>query len=128
VKNLTIEATDITPAVDFNADTQVLRITGESYPENVAMFFNPVIVWLEEFLAADNDRSILMEIELTMFNSSTSKVLWDMVYALNEAAPEEASIVVNWRYHELNDLVEEFGEDLQEDNEALTVKMVPITD
>ena len=127
MENLTIRPTDTTPAIDFNHDTHELKITGESYPENVGKFFDPVYSWIEEFLNAGENRSIVAEFELTMFNSSTAKALLDILDLLNEGAASEESMTVNWRYHEDNDLIEEFGEDLQEDYPTLTVNLMPIS-
>ncbi len=125
--NLAIPATDITPTIDFNADTHVLKLSGESYPENAMRFFEPVVAWLKEFLNAGNDRSITVSFHLTMFNSSTAKILMDIIYELNEGAPSEELVTVIWIYDEVNDLIEEFGMDLQEDFPALTVVLKPIS-
>jgi len=125
--NLAIPATDITPTIDFNADTHVLKLSGESYPENAMRFFEPVVAWIKEFLNAGNDRSITVSFHLTMFNSSTAKILMDIIYELNEGAPSEELVTVIWIYDEVNDLIEEFGMDLQEDFPALTVVLKPIS-
>lgn len=125
MKSLDIPSTRITPAITLNCNTHELKFIGESYPENVAKFFDPVYAWIEEYLSAGENRSIVAEFELTMFNSSTAKALMNILDTLNEAAASEASITINWRYHEINDMVEEFGEDLQEDFPDVVVNMVP---
>ena len=127
MENLTIRPTDTTPAIDFNHDTHELKFTGESYPENVSKFFEPVFSWIDEFLSTGDDRSIVAEFELTMFNSSTAKALLDILDLLNDGAASEKSMTVNWRYHEDNDLMEEFGVDLQEDYPAITVNLIPLS-
>jgi len=126
--NLAIPATDITPTIDFNAETGVLKLSGESYPENAMRFFEPVLAWLSEFLDAGSERLISVSFHLTMFNSSTAKILMDIIYELNEAAPSEELITVIWIYHEINDLIEEFGMDLQEDFPDVTVVLKPISE
>jgi len=126
--NLVIPATDITPAIDFSASSCVLKMNGESYPENVGKFYEPVYQWLEAFFAAGKGRAVVAEFELTMFNSSTAKALMNIIEMLEEGAEGEDSVTLNWRFHESNDLVEEFGEDLQEDYPALAVNMVPLSE
>jgi len=128
MENLIINQTDITPLVDFNGETHVLKMTGESYPENAARFYDPVLRWIEAFMTADSNRAIVAQFELTMFNSSTAKILMDIVDALNDGAGKEKSITLIWLYHEINDLIEEFGNDLKEDYPDLTVVLTPVSD
>ena len=125
MENFTIAATDRTPAIDFNADAHELRFSGESYPENAAKFFAPVLGWIEEFVAAGKDRLIVADFELTMFNSSTAKFLMNILDILDDAAARERAVTVNWRYHESNDIVQEFMEDLQDDYSNITIVFMP---
>ena len=127
MENLSIPPSDGTPAIELNFDTQTLKFSGESYPENAARFFDPVNAWIEEFIDAGNDRSIVADFELTMFNSSTAKFLMDIFDMLDDAAASEQSITLNWRYHESNDIIQEFMEDLQEDYSGITIVFVPIS-
>ena len=48
--HLFISATTSSPAVSFNAETGVLQMTGESYPENTFEFYHPIIHWVKEYL------------------------------------------------------------------------------
>ena len=128
MENLSIPPTDTTPAIDFNQDTHVLKLAGESYPGNVMRFFQPVMEWLEEFLDAGKDRSITVRFEFTMFNSSTAKVLLDIIDKLNDAASNEDMISIVWQYHEINDLIEEFGMDLQDDYPNINLILEPISE
>ncbi len=43
VTALRIEATKSSPMIEFNAEMRCMQITGESYPEDAAKFYNPVI-------------------------------------------------------------------------------------
>ncbi len=40
--NLRIEPTKYTPEIIFDAETNLLEIKGETYPENTAEFYAPV--------------------------------------------------------------------------------------
>ena len=124
MENLRIEATIVTPEVDFNSETNRLKIAGESYPENVTAFFEPIVAWLKEYLASGSGRAIEVDIELIMFNSSTSKMLMDVLFMLDEASENEGMITLNWRYDADNDMVEMFAEDFDEDFAGLTVNQV----
>lgn len=53
--NFYIAATSTSPEVDFRFDQNVLTLRGESYPENAAAFYAPVIEQLRTYLAGCND-------------------------------------------------------------------------
>ena len=124
MENLYIEATTSSPIVDFNSTTHTLEITGESYPENTAEFYDPVLSWLEEYLEEIDDGTVTVNLDIPYFNSSSSKVLMDFFDLLDEAADEEKHITVNWMYDEEDDSTLEAGEEFQEDLETLTFNFV----
>ena len=127
MENLNIAASDNTPAVAFDGEGNHLKLSGESYPENVVGFYEPVLQWVRDYLEAGQDREISVDIEMVMFNSSTGKILMDLLDLLNDSAEQEKSITLNWRYHEDNDIVEAWGEDLESDFENLKVNLVVLS-
>lgn len=121
---LNIVATKSSPKINLNAQNNTLSISGESYPENTAQFYEPVFKWLETYLSELNNQLMTMNMELVYFNSSSSKVLMDIFDMLDEASDEGKNIVVNWIYDEENDAALEYGEEFAEDVEALTFNLV----
>ena len=125
MKNLAIEATKQTPKVSFDADNHVLEFQGESYPENMVEFADPIFSWLEEYLEQLGEQPVTVNIELIYFNSSSSKMLLDLFDKLEEEVENNGkNITVNWIYHAENDSAEEYGEEFQEDLESLTFNLV----
>ncbi len=123
--NFSREATKHTPKVFFNAENNVLEINGESYPENMAEFAAPIFSWLEEYLEQLENQPFTVDIELTYFNSSSSKMLLDLFDRLEEEVSDNGKkITVNWIYDADNDSSEEYGEEFQEDLESLTFNLV----
>lgn len=112
--DLNIEATSTSPEVDFRFSENRLTLSGESYPENAAVFFGPITEALHEYLEHSRDQVIEIIIELTYFNSSSTKVLFNIFNMLNTAA-ENNTINLHWRYDEDDDTILEFGDDLHED-------------
>ena len=45
---INIEATDETPKVILDADQGIFEFSGKSLPEDVTVFYDPIIEWLEE--------------------------------------------------------------------------------
>ena len=126
MNNLTIEKTRSTPYIHFDADSNVLRITGESFPENAAKFYAPVFAWLEEYLRTVGSQEITVEFEIIYFNSSTSKVFMTILDMLEKAVEEGKKVTVNWRCHEENETALECGEEFKEDLEKLPFHIVTI--
>jgi hypothetical protein len=125
---LHIDATKSTPAVCFREDTHILEITGESYPENAAAFYGPIFDWLLRFLQNGLPRSLIVDIMLVYFNSSTSKILMNLFDSFEDAAENGWQILVNWRYHEDNETALECGEEFREDYDSFGFNLVRMKD
>jgi len=125
MENLNIEATKYTPKIFFDARNHVLDIRGMSYPENTSVFYDPVFSWLEEYLSqVERHQEIIVNIELSYFNSSSSKVVMDFLDLFEEVASEGKNITVNWIYDEDIEEALEFGEEFGEELESVTFNLV----
>lgn len=122
---LIVEATRSSPAIEFDADTHQLRICGESYPENAAAFYAPVFAWLKEFIAAlEPAATVQVDLEILYLNSSSTKVMLNLLDVLEQAAQDGVNVIVNWRYDPENEAILECGQDFSEELEALTFNLV----
>ena len=122
----TREQTKSTPWIHFDPQNNYLQIKGESYPENSASFYAPMMEWLEEYLNNLSNSGIRVDVELVYFNSSSSKVFMNLFDRLEEAASNGIHIEINWMYHEDNDTALECGEEFQEDLEKVEFNLLPI--
>ncbi len=108
-------ASTSSPAVNFDAKTGQLTMSGESYPENTFEFYAPVIGWLKEFVAG-TDIPVVLTLELAYLNTGSVKCLMDIFDVLEDAWQEGRLVSVIWRYHQKNtralETAEEFSEDL----------------
>jgi hypothetical protein len=120
------EATKQTPEIIFDANQNLLELKGECYPENITNFSEPIFSWLEEYLQQlEDQKTLTVNIELTYFNSSSSKMLLDLFDRLEEESEDNGKqIIVNWIYDADNDSAEEYGEEFQEDIESITFNLV----
>ncbi|OQW95550.1 MAG: hypothetical protein BWK79_02130 [Beggiatoa sp. IS2] len=120
-----IESSKQTPFLSFNADEHLLELKGECYPENIAEFSAPLFSWLVQYLQQLGPEIFTINIELTYFNSSSSKILLDLFDKLEEEVGERnKNIIVNWIYDVENDTAQEYGEEFQEDLEVLVFNLV----
>jgi len=124
MENLVVGATRYTPGIDFDFKADVLSIKGESYAENVADFYAPIISWIEKYLRLADDRNVMINLELLYFNSSSSKVLLDIFDLLETAAVEGKKITINWIYEQDDDTAYEFGEEFKEDFKSVFFHLI----
>ncbi|SFF18052.1 DUF1987 domain-containing protein [Paracidovorax wautersii] len=125
--NLYIAPTPSSPEVDFKFDTHTLSLRGESYPENAAAFYGGILVQLKAYLAEQSDSRIEVSIALAYFNSSSTKMLFNLIEALSDAANEGNEVAVHWYHDEEDDTILEFGQELSEDFPALRFTTHPVS-
>lgn len=117
--NLYIPPTPSSPEVDFKFDENTLSLRGESYPENAAAFFGDILRQLEAYLGACDGCKITVSIALAYFNSSSTKMLFNLVGLLSDAAEAGNEVVLNWFHDEEDDTIFEFGQELKDDFTAI---------
>lgn len=115
--NLIIEKTASTPYINFNYEMRKLIVSGESFPENAAKFYEPVMKWIKEYLEKVGKEETQVEFEIIYFNSSTSKIYMTIFTLMDEAVAGGKNIVINWRASQENETAIECGEEFMEDIE-----------
>lgn len=118
------QKTGSTPYVLINEEKGYMKFEGDSFHENVAGFFKDVNNWLSNYLKTDFTR-FTFDFQLVYFNSSTAKLLLNMLLELDEHASDK-QIIVNWITTEENDIIIECGEDFQVEVSNLEFNLVII--
>ncbi|MFZ3052618.1 MAG: DUF1987 domain-containing protein [Sulfuricurvum sp.] len=111
---ITIASTVTTPKIIVDTQKNFYSFEGESYPEDVNAFFDPIMDPIVVHLKKQKDATIEFEFFLTYFNSASTKVFYNL-FMLLEDVSEFNSVNVNWKHHEEDDTAEEFGQDFMED-------------
>ncbi len=115
MKNLQIKGShgdyDI-PTVDFNAETGVCELTGESYLENTVEFYDRLLAWLDEYFTTIN-KPLVFNFRLTYFNTSSSKRILYLLLKLKEYEENGGQVTTNWFYDEDDTDMEEDVEDFR---------------
>ena len=122
MENLTIEETKYTPKIILDV-TGTISLTGKSYPENTFEFYEPMINWIKEYFETCAADTTTVNLGITYFNSSSSKLFFDF-FDLLEENNDDHKIKINWIYDEENESAEEAGEDFIEDFEDLDISLV----
>lgn len=125
MNSLIIQPTENTPKIVFDPENDIYEISGESRPENVREFYEPVLNWLRDLgndivanKAAYKSKTMAFEFKLDYFNSSSSKFILDILKKIKEFHTNGADVVIQW-------YVDEGDEDMQEAGEEMS-KMVKL--
>jgi hypothetical protein len=109
---MNIEATPYSPHIVYDEENQVLRISGRSIPDNPIEFYHPVQQFVESL--AERSDSLVIDVKLDYFNTSSSKQLLDLFRKMEPMARDGKQVKVVWRYEEDDDDLKESGEDYTE--------------
>ena len=99
------------PSVNFDSETGICTIAGESYIEETVKFYTPLLKWFEQYMT-EKVGTITFNIKLTYFNTSSSKRVLDMLLLLKDYEDDGGSVTVNWYFEEEDSDIEEDVEDL----------------
>lgn len=90
------------PSVEFNAETGDCVIYGESYLEETAKFYSPLVQWIVDFHKTYN-RVMTLNFKLSYYNTNTSKKFLDLLHVIKDDKKAKQNTVLNW-YYEKNDI------------------------
>jgi hypothetical protein len=127
MQNLAIPETARTPAIDFDFGKGHLKLSGESYPEDVTEFYHPVFSALDAYLATLGSGGCRFDFQLIYLNSSSAKAVMTLMDKLDAAAAEGAPVEVYWFYDENDDNMQELGEEFGEDLENAKFHLEKLT-
>lgn len=113
METIKINNTDDTPKVILDAENEVFEISGMSMPEDVNLFYEPILTWLEEY-ANNPNKSTEFIFKLTYFNTASSKLILDILYKLEEIFENGFNVRILWYFAEDDEDMHESGEEFTE--------------
>lgn len=108
MKELKISATKTSPEISLNPQG-FIRIKGRSIHENILEIFKPVEEWIGEYVINPADVTCV-DISLEYFNSTTSKILIQILNKISHIQLKDKKFIINWYYEDGDDDVLERGE------------------
>lgn len=100
MKNLFIrekaESISTSPTVDFNAETGLCFLSGESFMENSYEFYDPVFEWIKNYFKENDNLEIISKI--TYLNSSSKKAIYELFRLLKDYQKKGKSVSLRWYY------------------------------
>lgn len=109
MESISIPGTFKTPTIISDREKGIIEIKGRSNPENSALFYKPLIEWVEEYCGNPSEKTII-NIQLEHFNTSSSKCILDVFKKLEPIKKANLDITVNWYYEEDDEEMMEAGE------------------
>lgn len=106
---LKLEGTEDTPNIILDKKNGVMEISGRSLPEDSAEFYKPVLEWIEKY-ASEVSPATVFVFKLEYFNTSSSKLILDVLYALEDIK----GIKIQWFFNEDDEDMEEAGQEFSE--------------
>jgi hypothetical protein len=96
------------PEVLMNPDG-IIKIRGRSIHENVTDFFEPVDLWITEYIKNPAECTYV-ELNLEYFNSASAKVFIQLFQKLTYVKLKNKKLVFNWYYEAGDEDILERGE------------------
>ncbi len=112
--NLSRSGCQSTPSISASWGEGLLIVSGESYPENTYEVYDPLISWVETFLARAG-RPLRLELQLNYLNTSSVRAMIDIFDLLESADRAGKDVLVHWLYDRRNPRAAELGEEFKED-------------
>jgi hypothetical protein len=109
MQKLYIEPSRNTPEIHFSPDKNIFLIRGKSSPEDVRALYYPVIDWIKAFIdeiieGEDKiftpDNPLRFKTDLSYFNSSSAKFLFDIFIELKRLLSAGVPVQSEWYYDE----------------------------
>jgi len=115
--------TTSTPYVLIDEEKSYLKIRGRSFHEDIVNFYKEINTWLDSYLVSDF-KTLTFDCELSYLNSSTIKILLNIIMKMDKNASCEKKVIINWITADINEIVIECGEDFREEVTNLTFNIV----
>ncbi len=106
---LVIESSAETPEIILDKRSNTFTFKGKSLPENPIAFYNPVMQWIEDY-SIDPNPETKVEFMMMYFNTSSSKIILDIMKRLEIIKKSGHSVAINWVFKEDDEEMLEAGE------------------
>ena len=96
------------PRVVLDPATGTFEISGISLPENSAIFYAPILAWLQGFVAENLGLTMRFHFNLEYYNSGSKMSIYKLLKVL-EGLP---NATICWHYHPDDEDIRDAGHDL----------------
>jgi len=114
MNTLFIKQTEDTPLIHFDSKSGEFIIKGNSLPENIHLFYDPVLEWLDRYIENPASKT-KVKFQMKMISSASSKIFFDILSKIDVLNENTKSVVkVTWLYSIYDDEIREIGVDYKD--------------
>ena len=110
MNNLFIKGTSKTPEIDFAPG--MIQISGRSIHEDAASFYQPVVKWIENYMAKP-EKFTKVSLSIEYINSGSNRFIFNILKMFEECHLKGNNISVAWYYEEDDDTITNLGLDFK---------------
>jgi hypothetical protein len=119
MRPLDIHAGKTTPRILYSPEENIFQIIGSSLPENVYSMYEPVMGWIQEFIASPIMVPPLRIIfKIQYYNSGSIRYFAEILTRIATLRDRGLQYSVEWHYEADDDNIREAGEDLSDISET----------
>jgi hypothetical protein len=107
-----IPGSDRTPHIQVLSEGGLISFKGESYPEDVATFYGPVVNAISELMNVTAEVHAIFQ--LIYVNSSSMKALYRIFELLQKKHESGAPVKIEWKFEDDDDVMQGLGEDFKD--------------
>lgn len=121
MQKLYIKKTPTTPEINLSPSENYFYIGGNSAPEDVRSLYYPVIEWTKifiddilegEYKKFDKENPLRFKIDLSYFNSSSAKFLYDILMEIKRLSTGDIPAIIEWNFEEGDHDMHDAGADI----------------
>jgi len=102
MKKLIYKSRKRTPKVILDKENNIFEISGLSFSVDISTFYQPILEWLEIFAKSPNPQ-IEFVLKFKVINSSSIKMILDILFKLYEIYNRGTDILISWQYNKESD-------------------------
>ena len=106
MKSFNTKGTEVTPQIQYDEESRVLKIEGRSIPADADQVFAPLKNWVQNLVQSDQ-KHIVIDMNLEYFNTASHKHLAELFRQVSQNIEESH---VNWHHHYDDDEMKQVGE------------------
>ncbi|MBF0218156.1 MAG: DUF1987 domain-containing protein [Gammaproteobacteria bacterium] len=114
MNNLNLSQTSSTPSILADWSKGIVQMKGDSYPENSFELFQPLIDWVQAYLATAG-QPLHLDLELVYLNTSSIRSMMDIFEQMEAAHKKGQMVSARWFYDFANERVGQLAEEFRED-------------
>lgn len=117
MKALKLDKRKDTPRIDFDPESNIFTIEGKCHPENITIFFDPVLKWINDYhdeIKNTANKKLIFNLKYDYINSASYKYQIELLRNLSKFKESGIEVEIVWHYDKDDDDMRDSGVELFE--------------